>query len=316
MTPRFLVCLAGLLACFVLPAPVAAQPLGTFRWQLQPFCNVVTVAVTQNGAVYRLEGTDDQCGNGADQASVTGTAFLNADGAIGFGLNIVTTPGGRPLHVEAEVSLASLSGTWRDSAGASGAFIFTPGVGSGGNPRPLPASPIPAAIVLSPDGGFVAGGALNAGTIPASGAGVRAMWYPGKAAFRAGSSGGTAWDDANIGLGSVAFGANTRASGVSSTALGFATIASGAESTAMGLRTTASGNQSTALGALTTAAGFASLAMGYGSYAGGSTSVALGQNAITTDSADGSFAFADQSSDSSFGALGPNEFNVRAAGGV
>jgi hypothetical protein len=28
----------------------AAQPLGVFRWQLQPYCNVVTLAVTQNGA--------------------------------------------------------------------------------------------------------------------------------------------------------------------------------------------------------------------------------------------------------------------------
>ena len=50
-----------------------AQTVGTFRWQLRTFCNVVTVAITQNGAVYRLEGTVDQCGGGPDAASVTRT---------------------------------------------------------------------------------------------------------------------------------------------------------------------------------------------------------------------------------------------------
>jgi len=102
----------GLLLFASLVAEVGAQPLGTFRWQLPPFCNVVTVAITQNGAVDRLEGTDDQCGNGADAASVTGTAFPNAGGTIGFGPNIVTTPGGRPLHVDARGARATAEGTW------------------------------------------------------------------------------------------------------------------------------------------------------------------------------------------------------------
>ncbi len=70
-----------------------AQPLGTFRWQLQPYCNVLTVVVTQVGAVYRVEGTDDQCG-AATAASVIGTAFPNPNGSIGFGLNVVAAPGG------------------------------------------------------------------------------------------------------------------------------------------------------------------------------------------------------------------------------
>lgn len=106
--------MAGLVTTMVaamLAARADAQSLGTFTWQLQPFCNVVTVAITQNGSIYRLEGTDDQCGNGADAASVTGTAFPNADGTIGFGLNIVTAPGGRPVHVDAEINLGTLGGT-------------------------------------------------------------------------------------------------------------------------------------------------------------------------------------------------------------
>ncbi len=172
----------GVLAVVVLLAGIGgtafAQPLGTFRWQLQPFCNVITVAITQNGAVYRLEGSDDQCGGGADAASVTGTAFPNADGTIGFGLNIVTAPGGRPVHVDAEITLGTFSGTWRDSAGGAGTFALTPAAGNGGNARPLPAPPtsLPSTITLRQDGGFVAGGTAGVGAIPASGPGVRSMW--------------------------------------------------------------------------------------------------------------------------------------------
>ncbi|MGD9902133.1 MAG: hypothetical protein AB7U83_01590, partial [Vicinamibacterales bacterium] len=230
----------ALVTCVWCALDAAAQPLGTFRWQVRPFCNVVTVAVTQNGAIYRLEGTDDQCGNGADAASVTGTAFPNPDGTIGFGFTVVTTPGGRPLHVDAEITTATFSGTWRDSAGATGTFILTPGAGNGGSPRPLPSS-VPSAIVMRPDGGFLAGGEPDVGTIPASGTGNRLMWYPGKAAFRAGEAHGDVWDDASTGYGSVAFGSDTRASGTRSTALGSETAATNAFSTAMGRTTTATG---------------------------------------------------------------------------
>jgi hypothetical protein len=44
---------------------VEAQSLGTFRWQLQPYCNVVSVTVTQNGELFTLDGYDDQCGDPA-----------------------------------------------------------------------------------------------------------------------------------------------------------------------------------------------------------------------------------------------------------
>lgn len=49
-----------------------------------------------------------------------------------------------------------------------------------------------------------------------SGAGTRMIWYPRKAAFRAGSINGTQWDDANVGSYSVAFGQNNKASGLNS----------------------------------------------------------------------------------------------------
>ncbi len=39
-----------------------AQPLGTFRWQLQPYCNVLTLNISHRGGIYTLDGTDDRCG--------------------------------------------------------------------------------------------------------------------------------------------------------------------------------------------------------------------------------------------------------------
>jgi hypothetical protein len=123
------------LVCVSVPAN--AQPLGTFRWQMQPYCNIVTVNVAQQGGLYTLDGTDDRCG-AAQSASAVGLAFLNSNGTVGFGLSIVL-PGGTPVHLEATINMTSLNGTWRDSAGNSGSFIFTPATGIGGAPRPVPA---------------------------------------------------------------------------------------------------------------------------------------------------------------------------------
>ena len=118
----------------LVPAMSHAQPLGSFTWQLQPFCNRVTVNVRQDGAVYTLDGYDDQCG-AAQRAAIVGLAMPNPDGTIGFGLNVVT-PAGQPVSVEARITLASLSGTWTDSGGNTGAFAF--GANTGGSPRPAP----------------------------------------------------------------------------------------------------------------------------------------------------------------------------------
>ena len=129
--------LAVLLAPFLAGVPRAdAQPLGSFTWQLQPFCNRVTVNVRQDGAVYTLDGTDDQCG-APQKAPLVGLAAPNPDGSIGFGLNIVS-PSGQAMPVQARISIATLSGTWSDSAGNSGTFAF--GANTGGSPRPTATS--------------------------------------------------------------------------------------------------------------------------------------------------------------------------------
>ena len=117
------------------------------------------------------------------------------------------------------------------------------------------------------DAGALFGGQYGTGAIPAEGSGTRMMWFPQKAAFRAGYVNGTQWDDANIGNYSVAIGENVRASGDNGVAFG--------------VRSTAANVSSFAVGEDNTASGAASVAMGYHAH---------------TNAKSGSFVFSDRSS--------------------
>lgn len=149
-------------AALTLPASSRAQSLGTYSWQLAPYCNVVTVNVTQTGSTYTLDGYDTQCGGASNRAPATGMAVPNPTGTIGFGLTIVTSPGGTPVHVEAAISLATLSGTWRDSLGGTGDFVFTPAAAASGSPRPLAVAALPDGSITTPK---LADGAVDASKI-------------------------------------------------------------------------------------------------------------------------------------------------------
>lgn len=109
---------------------------------------------------------------------------------------------------------------------------------------------------------------------PVSGAGIRLMWYPDKAAFRVGGVTGSSWDKDHIEYYSFASGFDSKASGLYSTALGYSTIASNHFALACGNSCVASGYASVALGN-STANGFNSTALG-ASTANGQYSTALG----------------------------------------
>lgn len=116
-----------------------AQSLGSFTWQLQPYCNRLQLNVVGNAGVYTLDGFDDQCG-GATRLPVVGLATPNPDGSVEFGLHLVAA-NGVPVQVTARIALTTLGGTWSDSQGATGAFTL--GTSVAGAPRPLP-SRVPA----------------------------------------------------------------------------------------------------------------------------------------------------------------------------
>lgn len=140
------------------------------------------------------------------------------------------------------------------------------------------------------DGGALFGGSYDGGTnsggVAAEGAGTRMLWYPQKAAFRAGHINGTQWDDANIGYFTVAIGQEVRASGDGGTAFG--------------VRSTAAGSSTFAVGEDNTASGAASVALGYHAH---------------TSNRQGSFVFGDRSTVDTIRAGVNHSANWRVSGG-
>lgn len=160
-------------------------------------------------------------------------------------------------------------GTYNNANISSDNSLMVAGNGTSSNPSD--------ALVLDKDGGLAVFGEIGTGVIPVESAGDRMMWYPAKAAFRAGRVDNTEWDDNNIGNFSLAMGYNTTASGTASIAMGQSTTASGAYSGTIGLSTTASGDYSIAMGDRTTASGEYSVAMGFITNASGFNSTAMGR---------------------------------------
>ena len=185
-------------------------------------------------------------------------------------------------------------------------------------------------LATGDDSGLVVKGTFTgtAATPPATGAGARMMWYPQRAAFRAGSVTGTQWDDANTGNRSFAAGGSPTASGADSVALGDQAKASNSNSVAVGPFTTASGSFSVAIGDSSTASGDDSFAMGAAANGAGNYAFAIGENvgasnqsfalgfSASTNGQTGAFVYGDASTTTIFNAVAQNTFNVRSAGGV
>jgi hypothetical protein len=264
------------------PNPVLANAIVT-EVALAP--NVVTGAKIAAGAVVRSVNTLTE--------AVTLAAGANVNiAALGNTLTISATGGAAASGTSANTPNTVVQ---RDANGGFAAGALT----------------LSGKVDHTSSDGFVSQGAINLGTIPASGGGSRLMWYPRKAAFRAGAVSSTEWDDANIGSASVAMGFETIASGFISIATGGATTASGRWSTAMGGATRASSDYSTAMGSGTTASGIASTAMGFSTIASGDASTAMGYRASTNDKR-GAFVYADASTQLSVAATVADQFVVRA----
>jgi hypothetical protein len=148
------------------------------------------------------------------------------------------------------------------------------------------------ALRVYPGGTLIGIGNTSTGVVPLAGFGTRLMWAPAKAAFRAGSINGAQWDNANVGAGSAAFGANNTASGVNAFVSGSGNTVSGQNSVAFGNSNTVtathalvSGNSNNAAGnysvvfnntASSTAAATTSMAGGFQSQTQANLSIAIG----------------------------------------
>ena len=283
-----------------------ANTSGNFNTAIGVFSNVGSSGLTNATAIgaSALVNTD----NSLVLGSVAG--FNSASSTVNVGIG-TTSPLDR-LHVVGNIRMVDgnqAAGKIMVSDANGTAFWTTPPSSGGGTldqaydfggaglGKTITADA--GAVLINGTDGLVSTGTLNSGATPPTGAGTRMIWYPKKAAFRAGNVLGTQWNDINIGNSSVAFGANTLASGSSSIAFGNSTAASGLNSSAFGNSTTASGNFSNSFGVSTTASGVVSTSFGQLAVASGDYSTTFGNQ--TTASGNYSTAFGNTNSSPSYG---------------
>lgn len=136
----------------------SAQTLGTFAWQIAPYCNVVRFTVAVDGQAFRLTGFDDQCGGARLPAAGVATPRGNGTYALTF---YVVTPTGLVGHLTAALDPGSISGPWTDSGGATGTLLFNPALPASGGHRPAPRLPAIALASNSVTSTQIADGAVG-----------------------------------------------------------------------------------------------------------------------------------------------------------
>ncbi len=227
-------------------------------------------AIDWGGAAKSLKVEFDPAG-GSSYAELATTPLLSVPYALFSKNSEDAGPGGANTQVQFNNN---------GSLGGSNNFVFNQATSQVGIGTSTPTALLHSHGTGQGQGNVVFVGAIktsNPGNPPVSGEGTRMMWYPDKAALRAGYVGGTWWDKDNIGNYSVAFGYGPLASGAYSVAMGVSPTASGAYSTAFGSMTIASGSNSTAFGNAAEASGQWSLAMGNNTTASGANSIAMGK---------------------------------------
>ncbi len=193
--------------------PASAQVIGTYSWQLQPYCNVITVTVTQQEGQYQLDGRDSDCASTTARSAVRGLAFLLPDGTLRLGFSVVAATLVAPIAIDAVINLTDYNGTWRDSAGNSGTFAFN--ASTGGSSRPVVTGLTPGSVTS----GAIADGGI--GTAKLADSAVTASKLANNAV------GATTLSDGAVSAAKLAAGAVTAAT-IADGAVTTATLAAGA----------------------------------------------------------------------------------------
>ena len=133
-------------------------------------------------------------------------------------------------------------------------------------------------LTIDNDGGILAKGEYNNGELlTETGAGTKLIWYPRKAAFRAGRVSDSEWNEAELGPNSVAFGYNSKAIGDGSFSMGLNSYTAGLNSVAMGANVISMGDYSLAMGLHAQSSNDNSVAIGQNVWSIGDNSIVLGK---------------------------------------
>jgi hypothetical protein len=170
--------------------------------------------------------------------------------------------GGKLFWSGNALGFAGSAGGWTNEGGVVHTVSSTDKVGIG--------TLTPELNLSIQSGGIIAGGTFGDDTtLATTGGGTRLIWYPKKAAFRAGHVVTEQWDDFKIGDYSAALGNNTVAGGSASTAFGYDNNANGDYSLATGASTLAVGNYALSAGYSTRADAYMSAVFGRYNVGGG-----------------------------------------------
>ena len=224
---------------------------------------------------------------------VTSVNALTDAVTLTAGSNVTITPSGNDLTIASSAAGGNNLDMAYDEGGAGVGRTITADTG------PLDITGTGGLQVT--DGGVLFTG--TTGTIPATGAGTRLMWYPAKGALRAGKVTGTDWDDVNIGTSStITGGEDNAASGA------HATVSGGINNAASGQHGTVAGGEGSLAGGISS-----TVPGGKDNEASGNYSFAAGQRAKANHA--GAFVWADQTA-ADFASTAADQFLIRAAGGV
>jgi hypothetical protein len=116
---------------------VNAQTLGTYRLNISPFCNVISLTITQLEAGLSATGSDDNCG--LEEASPVTGSFSSAGMGPGPAVKGILISEGSDrsstVSTTVRIFLGDFDGDWVDEAGNQGFIIFNPTTAPSGQPR-------------------------------------------------------------------------------------------------------------------------------------------------------------------------------------
>lgn len=237
------------------------------------------------------------------QATVYYACYVPSSGTV-YRIKEPTLPTECGTSRKNGVTVQHVEFSWTDGQSASSDHGALTGLGDDDHPQYLLADG-----VRSSTNGLAITGTVGQGALLVSGPGPRLLWYPGKAAFRAGAAAGSEWDDGVIGLYSTALGKFARASGDFSFSVN--SIATGHGSVALGVSAGATGSNAVAIGPSSVASGASAFAIGGAVEASGDYSQAFGYHAGTHGKT-GAIVFGDHTSSFDVRAAADNQFVVRA----